>query len=162
MTQNAVPGMVKLVPASNLTELRPFQLPDEPAHLEVPWELLFELKLKIYVKIIYSEHFLFFEIFWLFIIFGTLFSEKCPFLGNFDKSLFLLLSSTNMDKKCSKNNFRLKLEPLLLICVDDGGKNRYLSKLPKNGYFSLNKVSKITNNQKISKNRKCSEYLIFT
>ena len=149
MTQNAVPGMVKLVPASNLTELRPFQLPGEPAHLEVPWELLFELKLKIYVKIIYSEHFLFFEIFWLFMIFGTLFSEKCPFFGNFDKSLFLLPSSTNMDKKCHKNNSKLNLEPLLVICVDDGSKNRFLSKLPKNGHFSQNKVPKITNNQKI-------------
>ena len=63
MTQNAVSGMVKLVPASILTELRPFQHPGEPAHLEVPWELLFELKLKIYVKIIYSEHFLFLKFF---------------------------------------------------------------------------------------------------
>ena len=162
MTQNAVPGMVKLVPASNLTGPRPFQHPGEPAHLEVPWELLFELKLKIYVKIIYSEHFLFFEIFWLFMIFGTLFSRKCPFLGNFDKSLFLLPSSTHMDKKCHKNNSKLNLEPLLVICVDDGGKNRFLSNLPKNGHFPLNKVSKITNIQKISKNRKWSEYMIFT
>ena len=105
MTQNAVPGMVKLVPASNLTEPRPFQYPGEPAHLEVPWELLFELKLKIYVKIIYSEHFLFFEIFWLLVIFETLFSEKCPFLSNFDKNLFLTPSSTHMDKNCSKTNF---------------------------------------------------------
>ena len=107
MTQNAVPGMVKLVPASNLTGPRPFQHPGEPAHLEVPWELLFELKLKIYVKIIYSEHFLFFEIFWLFMIFGTLFSRKCPFLGNFDKNLFLPASSTQITKSGSKFNLEL-------------------------------------------------------
>ena len=162
MTQNAVPSMVKLVPASNLTGPRPFQHPGEPAHLEVPWELLFELKLKIYVKIIYSEHFLFFEIFWLFIIFGTLFSEKCPFLGNFDKSLFLLPSSTQITKSGSKFNLKLFLEQIWSICVDDGGKNRFLSKLPKNGHFSLNKVSKIINNQKNSKIRKYSEYMVFT
>ena len=149
MTQNAVPDMVKLVPALNLTELRPFQHPGEPAHLEVPWELLFELKLKIYVKIIYSEHFLFFEIFWLFMIFGTLFSRKCPFLGNFDKNLFLPASSTKITKSGSKFNLELFLWHFLSICVDDGSKNRRLSKLPKNGHFSLNKVPKIINNQKL-------------
>ena len=127
-------------------------------HLEVPWEYQIGPKLKIYVKIMYSEHFLFFEIFWLLVIFGTLFCEKCPFLRNFDKYLFLPPSSTHMNKKCSKNNFKLKLEPLLLISVDDERKNRYLSKWPKNGYFSLNKVSKITNNQKVSKIRKCSQF----
>ena len=154
--------MVKLVPASNSNELRPFQLLGEPAHLEVPWELLFELKLKIYVKIIYSEHFLFFEIFWLFIIFGTLFSEKCPFLGNFDKSLFLLPSSTQITKSGSKFNLELFLWHFLSIFVDNVSKNRLLSKLPKNGHFSLNKVPKIINNQKIVKNQKCSKYNILT
>ena len=58
-----MPGMVKLNLASNSSELRPFQLPGEPAHLEDPWELLFVLKLKIYAKIIYSEQFLIFEVF---------------------------------------------------------------------------------------------------
>ena len=131
MTHNDGPDMVKLDPASNLTEHQPFQLPDEPAHLEVPWELLFELKLKIYVKIIYSEHFLFFEIFWLLVIFETLFSEKCPFLGNFDKYLFLPPSSTQISKSGSNFNLKLFLEHFLSICVDDGGKNWFLSNLPK-------------------------------
>ena len=58
-------------------------------HLEVPWECQIGPKLKIYVKIIYCEHFLFFENFWLLVVFGTLFSEKCQFLGNFEKNLFL-------------------------------------------------------------------------
>ena len=51
------------------------------------------------------------------------------------------------------------LEQIWSICVGDGGKNRFLSKLPKNGHFSLNKVSKFINNQKNSKIRKCSEYM---
>ena len=131
-------------------------------HLEVPWEYQIGPKLKIYVKIMYSEHFLFFEIFWLLVIFETLFSEKCPFLGNFDKYLFLPPSSTQISKSGSNFNLKLFLEHFLSICVDDGGKNRYLSKLLKNGHFSQNKVSKIINNQKNSKNRKCSEYMIFT
>ena len=101
-------------------------------HLEVPWECQIGPKLKIYVKIIYCEHFLFFENFWLFMIFGTLFSEKCQFLGNFDKILFLPPSSNHMDKICSKNNSKLNLEHFLVIFVDNGGKNRFLSKLPKN------------------------------
>ena len=101
-------------------------------HLEVPWECQIGPKLKIYVKIIYCEHFLFFENFWLLMIFGTLFSEKCQFLGNFDKILFLPLSSNHMDKICSKNNSKLNLEHFLVIFVDNGGKNRFLSKLPKN------------------------------
>ena len=74
-----IPGIVKLVPASNLTELRPFQLLGEPVHPEVPWELLFELKLKIYVKIIYFEHFVFLGKFWLLMIFGTLLSKNVHF-----------------------------------------------------------------------------------
>ena len=65
-------------------------------------------------------------------------------------------------QKMPKNNSKLDLEHFLVIFVDNGGKNRFLSKLPKNGHFPLNKVSKITNNQKNSKNRKCSEYMIFT
>ena len=56
-------------------------------HLEVPWEYQIGPKLKIYVKIMYSEHFLVFEIFWLLVIFETLFSEKCSFVVNFDKNL---------------------------------------------------------------------------
>ena len=104
-------------------------------HLEVPWECQIGPKLKIYVKIIYCEHFLFFENFWLLVVFGTLFSEKCQFLGNFDKNLFLPPSSNHMDKKCSENNSKSNLEPLLFICVDDGGKNKFFSKLPKNGHF---------------------------
>ena len=142
--------MVKFTLASNSSEPRPFQQPGEPAHLEDPWELLFVLKLKIYEKIRYYEHFLIFEFFWLLLIFETLFSEKCPFLGNFDKYLFLPPSSTHMDKKCHENNSKLNLEPLLVICVDDGGKNTFLSKLPQNGHFLQNKVPKIRNNQKIS------------
>ena len=131
-------------------------------HLEVPWECQIGPKLKFYVKIIYSEHFWFLEFFWLFMIFGTLFSRKCPFLSNFDKNLFLPQSSTHMNKICSKFNLELTLGHFLSICVDDWGKNRFLSKLPKNGHFSLNKVPKIINNQKNSKIRKCSEYMIFT
>ena len=130
-----MPGMVKLVPASNSNELRPFQLLGKPAHLEVPWELLFELKLKIYLKIVYSEHFLFFEIIWFFIIFGTLFSRKCPFLGNFDKNLFLPPLSTQITKSGSKFNLELFLWHFLSIFVDDGSKNRLLSKLPKMDIF---------------------------
>ena len=98
-------------------------------HLEVPWECQIGPKLKIYVKITYCDHFLFFENFWLLMIFGTLFSEKCQFLGNFDKNLFLPSSSKHIDKKCSKNNSKLILEQLLVIFVDDGAKNRFLSKL---------------------------------
>ena len=71
-------------------------------HLEVPWEYQIGPKLKIYVKIMYSEHFLFFEIFWLLVIFETLFSGKCPFLDKFDKNQFLPPSSTHMDKKALK------------------------------------------------------------
>ena len=101
-------------------------------HLEVPWESLFGPKLKICVKITYYDHFLFLEKFWSLSIFGTLFSEKCQFLGNFDKILFLPPSSNHMDKICSKNNSKLNLEHFLVIFVDNGGKNRFLSKLPKN------------------------------
>ena len=50
----------------------------------------------------------------------------------------------------------------LFICVDDLCKYWFWSKLPKNGHFSLNKVSKITNNQNFPKNTKCSKYMIFT
>ena len=82
-------------------------------HLEVPWEYQIGPKLKIYVKIMYSEHFLFFENFWLFMIFGTLCSEKCQFLGNFDKNLFLPPLSTKITKKCSKFNLELFLEHIL-------------------------------------------------
>ena len=48
----------------------------------------------------YSEHFLFFEIFWLLLIFGTLFSKKCPFLGNFykKKTIFARIINTNNQK----------------------------------------------------------------
>ena len=105
-------------------------------HLAVPWECQIGPKLKIYVKITYSEYFLIF--FWFLMIFGTLFSRKCPFLGNFDKNLFSPQSPTRMNKKCSKNNSKLNFEPLLVICIEDGGKNRFLLKLPKNGYLLLN------------------------
>ena len=101
-------------------------------HLEVPWECQIGPKLKIYVKIIYCEHFLFFENFWLLLVFGTLFSEKCQILGNFDKNLFLPPSSNHMDKKCSKNNSKLNLEHFLVIFVDNGGKDTFLLKLTKN------------------------------
>ena len=57
--------------------------------LEAPREYQIGPKLKIYAKIMYSEHFLFFEIFWLLVIFETLLCEKCPFLGHFDKYPFL-------------------------------------------------------------------------
>ena len=88
-------------------------------HLEVPWECQIGPKLKFYVKIIYSEHFWFLEFFWLFMIFGTLFSRKCPFLDNFDKSLILPQSSTHMDKKWPKVNSKLNLEQIFFMCVDD-------------------------------------------
>ena len=58
-------------------------------HLEVPWECQIGPKLKIYVKIIYFEQISFWEFFWLFMIFGTLYSEKCQFLGKFDQNLCL-------------------------------------------------------------------------
>ena len=69
-------------------------------HLEVPWECQIGPKLKFYVKIIYSEHFWFLTIFWLFMIFGTLYSKKCQFLGIFDQNLFLPQSSTHMNRIC--------------------------------------------------------------
>ena len=54
-----------------------------------PLGVFFGWKLKIYVKIIYFEHFVFLGKFWLLMIFGTLLSKKCPFLGNFDQNQFL-------------------------------------------------------------------------
>ena len=68
-------------------------------HLQVPWESFSGPKLKIYVKITYSEHFVFLENFWVVYDFWTLFSEKYPFLGNFDQNLFLPESSTHMNQK---------------------------------------------------------------
>ena len=41
--------------------------------------------------------------FGLFMIFGTLFSEKCPLLGNFDQNLFLPESSTTQKILLFKN-----------------------------------------------------------
>ena len=73
-------------------------VPGGLGHLQVPWESLFGPKLKIYVKITYSEHFLFQEIFRVLFSFGTLFSEKCPLWGNFDQNLFLPESSTHMNQ----------------------------------------------------------------
>ena len=54
-----------------------------------PLGVFFAWKLKIYVKIIYFEHFVLLGKFWLLMIFGTLLSKKCPFLGNFDPNQFL-------------------------------------------------------------------------
>ena len=46
-------------------------------HLEVPWESLFGLKMKIYVEIPHSEQFLFYEKkIWSLMIFLTLFSKN--------------------------------------------------------------------------------------
>ena len=66
-----------------------FLVPGGPGGLGPTQGQFLAPKFKIYVKIMYCEHFLNFEIFWLLVIFETLFSEKCPFLGNFDKYLFL-------------------------------------------------------------------------
>ena len=142
---------------------RPLRLPGYgQGHLEVPWELLFGLKLKIYVKIIYLEHFSFLKIFWLFVIFGTLFCRKCPFLGNFDQNLFffgnfdlnllLSLSSIQINKIWSKFHLKLFSGDFVFICVDCWSKNWFWSKLPKNGHFLQNKVPKVTNNQQIFRN----------
>ena len=91
---------------------------------------------------------------WLLMIFGTLFSEKCPLLGNFYQNLFLPLSSTQMNKIWSKFNLELLSVHFWFMCVEDLGKNRFWSKLPKNGRFSLNKVPKIINNPKFFKKYK--------
>ena len=71
-------------------------------HLEVPWESLFGPKLKIYVKITYYEHFLFLEKFWLLVIFGTLFSEICPFHCALGAILDLLYKSKTSGGKVMK------------------------------------------------------------
>ena len=110
-------------------------VPGVPSGLGLTLISLFGPKLKIYVKITYSEHFLFLEKFWLLLIFGTLFSRKCPFLGNFDKNLFLPASSTQITKSGSKFNLELFLWHFLSICLGDGSKNWFLSKLPKMDIF---------------------------
>ena len=111
-------------------------------HLEVPWECQIGPKLKIYVKIIYCEHFLFFENFWLLVIFGTLFSEKCQFLGNFDKNLFLPPLSTKITKKCSKFNLELFVEHFLSICLMMGAKTGFCQNCPKIDIFDYTKFQK--------------------
>ena len=112
-----------------------FLVPGEPGGLGPTQSQFLAPKFKIYVKIMYCEHFLNFEIFWLLVIFETLSSQKCPFLVNFDKNLFLPPSSTQINKSCSKFDLELFVKHFLSICVDDGGKNGFLSKLPKNGHF---------------------------
>ena len=103
--------------------------------LEAPCEYQIGPKLKIYMKIMYSEHFLFFEIFWLFMIFGTLFSEKCPFLGNFDKNLFLPPSSTQITKSGSKFNLELFLELFCPYVLMMGAKIGFCQICPKMDIF---------------------------
>ena len=67
-----------------------------------------------------------------------------------------------MIKNPPKFKSKLFSGQFLFICVDDQCKYWFWSKLPKNGHFSLNKVSNINNNQNFPKNTKCSKYMIFT
>ena len=85
------------------------------------------------------------------VIFDTLFSGKCPFLGNFDKNLFLPPSSTQITKSGSKFNLELFLELFCPYVLMMGAKTGFCQICPKNGHFPLNQVSKITNqtNQQI-------------
>ena len=46
--------------------------------------------------------------------------------------IFLLHKDYKEDHKCPKNYFELNLEEILFMCVDDWGKNRFWSNLPKN------------------------------
>ena len=48
-----------------------------------------------------------------------------------------------MNKSCSKICFKLSLGQILFKCIDHLSKNRFSSKLSKNGRFLLNKVKKI-------------------
>ena len=81
----------------------------------------------------------------LLVIFGTLFSENWPFLDNFDKNLVLVKSAKHFYKNFQKIYSYLNSEPFLSKCLIDLTKNKFLSKLSKNGQFPLNKVPKITN-----------------
>ena len=54
-------------------------VPGGPEQLPVPGESLLGPKLKIHVKTIYCEHFVFYQKIFLLPIFQTLFSENCPF-----------------------------------------------------------------------------------
>ena len=53
-----------------------------------------------------------------------------------------------MNEICPKLNLKLIFEQLLFISINHLSKNRFLSKLSKNGRFLLNKVKKIISDQK--------------
>ena len=95
----------------NLVGARPCPVPGvDQMHLEVPWESLLGQILKIYVEIIHSEQFRFYEKNCSFMIFLTLFSENCPFLDNFDKTMILLTWCTYLNKSCSETSYKLNFE----------------------------------------------------
>ena len=73
--------------------------------------------------------------------------KNCPFLVNFDKSLFLLLWLTHLNKNSPRLNAKLIFAHFLFTCVNHMSKNRFLSKLLKNGQFLVNKVNKITKDE---------------
>ena len=52
-----------------------------------------------------------------------------------------------MNKCCTKTNFILNFGLLLFLNVNHLSKNRFLSKLSKNGQFLLNEVKKISNDE---------------
>ena len=61
MTYNDMPGMIKLTSASNPRDLGLWQQGVVPECPALPWESLLGPKLKIYVEITHSEHFVFYE-----------------------------------------------------------------------------------------------------
>ena len=79
-----------------------------------------------------------------FVILLTLFTRNCPFLYNFDKNLILLIWLTHVNEKCAKISFALSPGLFLFKCISHFSKNKFLSKLTKNGQFLVNKVQKIT------------------
>ena len=56
-----------------------------------------------------------------------------------------------MNNRCSKISFKLNLGLILFISIDHMSKNRFLSKLSKNGVFLLNKIKKIVKVKNIQK-----------
>ena len=88
----------------------------------------------------------FIKIIWLLVIFLTLFSENWPYLDNFDKNLFLLKWFSYMNRISPRFYQKPIFEQFLFICAPHRSKIRFLSKLPENGQFLLNKVQKIISN----------------
>ena len=123
MTYNDMPGMMKLTSASNPRDLGPWLQGVVLECLALPWESLFGPKLKIYVEITHSEHFVFYEknlvvVNFLYFVYLN--------LSNFGKVLFLHKSWIHTNKSWLKFNLVFSFGQLLFICVHDLSKNRYL------------------------------------